>query len=242
MTDHLALVHHSRMHINVVDHPLAAERLTTLRDKTTPLAAFRRALHELSSFVIYEATESLATEAVDVTTPLTTTTGHRLATQPLLVPVLRAGLGMLAAAQQMLPDAPVGFIGVRRNETTLLPDAYMSTVPDDLGGAPVLVLDPMLATGGSLVYTCEQIAHHNAGRMIVACVLAAPEGLDHFASAGFDAEVHTASVDERLNEVGFIVPGLGDAGDRQFGAQEPENPGLEANLRKVDRISRLSVA
>jgi uracil phosphoribosyltransferase len=133
--------------------------------------------------------------------------------------VLRAGLGMLVAAQEMLPDAPVGFIGVRRNEETLLPDAYLSTVPADLDGGPVIVLDPMLATGGSLVYTCEQIVGHNAGRLVVACILAAPEGLERFAGAGFDAEVHTASVDERLNEVGFIVPGLGDAGDRQFGGQ-----------------------
>jgi uracil phosphoribosyltransferase len=207
------------VHINVVDHPLAAERLTTLRDEFTPSSASRRALQELSGFVLYEATRSLATEPLTVTTPLASTTGRRVAPQPLLVPVLRAGLGMLVAAQQLLPDAPVGFIGVRRNEETLLPDAYMSTVPTDLAGAPVIVLDPMLATGGSLVYTCEQIVEHNAGRLIVACVLAAPEGLDRFAAAGFDAEVHTAAVDERLNEVGFIVPGLGDAGDRQFGVQ-----------------------
>lgn len=207
------------MHINVVDHPLAAERLATLRDETTPSPAFRRALHELSTFVIYEATRSLATEEFPVTTPLTTTTGRRVAPQPLLVPVLRAGLGMLVAAQELLPDAPVGFIGVRRNETTLMPDAYMSTVPDDLDGAPVLILDPMLATGGSLIYTCEQLVEHNVGRLIVACALAAPEGLEHFAAAGFSAEVHTAAIDERLNEVGFITPGLGDAGDRQFGVQ-----------------------
>ncbi|MBK5223068.1 MAG: uracil phosphoribosyltransferase, partial [Acidimicrobiia bacterium] len=127
--------------------------------------------------------------------------------------------GMLGAAQDLLPEAKVGFIGVRRNETTLLPDAYMSTLPDDLDGAPVLVLDPMLATGGSLVYTCEQIVEHNAGRLIVVCVLAAPEGIAHFDSAGFDAEIVTAAIDERLDDVGFIVPGLGDAGDRQFGVQ-----------------------
>ncbi len=211
--------HDAGVHVNEIDHPLAAERLAALRDESTPSSAFRRALHELSSFVVYEATRSLATESVEVTTPLTVTSGRRVAPQPLLVPVLRAGLGMLVAAQELLPDAPVGFIGVRRNEETLLPDAYMSTVPADLDGAPVVILDPMLATGGSLVYTCEQIADHNAGRLIVACILAAPEGLERVAEAGFDAEVHTASVDERLNEVGFIVPGLGDAGDRQFGIQ-----------------------
>ncbi len=211
--------HDAAVNVNVVDHPLAAQRLAILRDEATPNATFRQALQELSGFVVYEATRSLATEPFEVATPLTTTTGHRVSPQPLLVPVLRAGLGMLVAAQQLLPDAPVGFIGVRRNEETLLPDAYMSTVPADLDGAPVLVLDPMLATGGSLVYTCEQIAEHNCGRLIVACVLAAPEGLEHVAAAGFEVEVHTASVDSHLNEVGFIVPGLGDAGDRQFGAQ-----------------------
>ena len=139
--------------------------------------------------------------------------------QPIIVPVLRAGLGMLGPTQDLLPEATVGFIGVRRNEETLLPDAYMSTIPADLDGAPVIVLDPMLATGGSLVYTCEQIVEHNAGRLIVVCVLAAPEGIERFSGAGFAAEIWTAAVDERLNEVGFIVPGLGDAGDRQFGAQ-----------------------
>lgn len=211
--------HDAAVNINLVDHPLAAERLAILRDKSTPNATFRRALHELSIFVVYEAVRSLPVEEFEVTTPLTSTTGRRISPQPLLVPVLRAGLGMLVAAQELLPEAPVGFIGVRRDETTLLPDAYMSTVPPDLDGAPVLVLDPMLATGGSLLYTCEQIVEHNCGRLIVACALAAPEGLEHVAQAGFSLDIYTAAVDDHLNEVGFIVPGLGDAGDRQFGAQ-----------------------
>lgn len=204
---------------HLVDHPLAAERLARIRDETTPSPDFRRALRELSTFLVYEATRSLATEGTSVRTPLADAPARRLARQPIIVPVLRAGLGMLGPAQDLLPDAPVGFIGVRRNEETLLPDAYMSTIPSDLDGAPVVVLDPMLATGGSLVYTCEQIVEHNAGRLIVVCVLAAPEGVAHVAAAGFDAEIWTAAVDERLNDVGFIVPGLGDAGDRQFGAQ-----------------------
>lgn len=204
---------------HVVDHPLAAERLARIRDESTPSPEFRRALRELSTFLVYEATRSLDVVDTTVRTPLADAPARRLARQPIIVPVLRAGLGMLGPAQDLLPDAHVGFIGVRRNETTLLPDAYMSTIPPDLDGAPVVVLDPMLATGGSLVYTCEQIVEHHSGRLIVVCVLAAPEGIEHFAAAGFDAEIFTAAVDERLNDVGFIVPGLGDAGDRQFGAQ-----------------------
>ena len=205
------------MQTTVVSHPLVAERLTRLRDATTPSHRFRADLADLASFLIYEAARSLETDAVTVRSPLADAPGAVLSRPPLIVPVLRAGLGMLGAAQTLLPDAPVGFIGVRRNETTLLPAAYMSTVPADLGRRSVLVLDPMLATGGSLVYTCEQLVEHRAGRLVVVCVLAAPEGLERVADAGFDIEVWTASIDERLNEVGFILPGLGDAGDRQFG-------------------------
>ena len=207
------------MQTHVVDHPLAAERLARIRDEATPSPVFRQALRELSTFLVYEATRTLESEGTTVRTPLADAPARRLVRQPCIVPVLRAGLGMLGPAQDLLPDAHVGFIGVRRNEATLLPDAYMSTIPDDLDGAPVVVLDPMLATGGSLVYTCEQIVEHNAGRLIVVCVIAAPEGIEHFGKAGFDAEIHTAAIDDRLNEVGFIHPGLGDAGDRQFGVQ-----------------------
>lgn len=207
------------MQIHVVDHPLAAERLARIRDESTPSPVFRQALRELSAFLVYEATRTLDTVDTTVRTPLTEAPARRLARQPCIVPVLRAGLGMLGAAQDLLPDAHVGFIGVRRNEATLLPDAYMSTIPDDLDGTPVVVLDPMLATGGSLVYTCEQIVEHNAGRLIVVCALAAPEGIKRFGKAGFDAAIYTAAIDDRLNDVGFITPGLGDAGDRQFGVQ-----------------------
>lgn len=205
------------MEAHVVDHPLAIERLTRLRDGGTPPAEFRRALHEVSSFLIYEATRDVAGTRVKVQTPLAPADGLRIDEPPLIVPILRAGLGMLAAAQELLPTADVGFVGLKRNEETLLPDAYVTTVPPDLGGLDVLVLDPMLATGGSLVHACNLLLDHNPGHITVACVLAAPEGLEEFARHGFDATVFTASVDERLNDVGFIVPGLGDAGDRQFG-------------------------
>jgi uracil phosphoribosyltransferase len=203
----------------VVDHPLAAQRLTALRDERTPHPEFRRALSELSWLLVYEATRSLAVEKFEVETPLAPATGYRVDPVPLLVPVLRAGLGMLDAAFTMLPEADVGFIGLRRDEHTLESEEYMTTVPEDLAGRPVVILDPMLATGGSLVHTADIVSRSNPGRLIVVCVLAAPEGIAHFAESYDDAEVFTAAVDSHLNDVGFIVPGLGDAGDRQFGVQ-----------------------
>lgn len=203
--------------VTIVDHPLAATRLRRLRDEQTSTTDFRRAMAELSDFLVYEATRELRVREVAVSTPLTDTTGVELVEPPVVVPILRAGLGMLHATQRVLPEAPVGFLGLKRNEETLQPDAYMSTVPDDLAGRQVLVLDPMLATGGSLVNALERLVEHNAGPMVAVCVLAAPEGVERVAAGGFDVHIVTAAVDDHLNDVGFIVPGLGDAGDRQFG-------------------------
>jgi uracil phosphoribosyltransferase len=203
----------------IIDHPLAAERLTAMRDERTPRPDFRRALSELSWLLVYEAARDLGHETFPVDTPLAPATGTRIDPIPLIVPVLRAGLGMLDAAFTMLPNAEVGFVGLRRDEVTLDSEEYMTTVPDDLEGRPVIILDPMLATGGSLVHTVEIIERSNPGAIIVVCVLAAPEGIAHFGERYPDAVVVTAAVDERLNDVGFIVPGLGDAGDRQFGVQ-----------------------
>ena len=200
-----------------MDHPLAQERLTRIRDRTTKRPEFRRNLHELSIFLIYEALRGQPTVPMNIDTPMGPTRGVGINTPPLIVPILRAGLGMLDAALELLPSGRVGFVGAKRNEETLLPDAYVNTVPDDLKGQPVLVLDPMLATGGSLIHTCQLLAGANAGPITVVCVLAAPEGIEAFANEGFDATVVTAAVDDGLNEVAFIVPGLGDAGDRQFG-------------------------
>lgn len=167
--------------------------------------------------VVYEATRSLRTNTIEIETPLQRTTGARLAESPLVVPVLRAGLGMLDAAMLLVPDSTIGFIGVKRNEETLQPDAYVNTVPDDLGGLPCLVLDPMLATGGSLVHTCDLLRQANAGPITVACVLAAPEGIATLNNAHPEVATYTAAIDDSLNDVAFIQPGLGDAGDRQFG-------------------------
>ena len=205
------------MQVTVVDHPLAAQLLTRLRETSTDRAGFRRAMDDLSGILVYEATRGIEVETIDIETPLGPTTGTRVTRPPLVVPVLRAGLGMLGGVLRHLPETDTGFIGVARNEATFVPEPYMNSVPDELDGRPVLVLDPMLATGGSLVHTCTLLRDAGAGRLRVVCVLAAPEGVEAFGAAGFDSELYTASIDERLNDSAFIVPGLGDAGDRQFG-------------------------
>lgn len=205
------------MDLRIIDHPLVAERLTTLRDERTAAAVFRAALRELTLMLVYEATRDAPRAEVPVRTPLADTNGVRLAMTPLLVPVLRAGLGMVDGAQALLPDAEVGFVGVTRDERTHSPVPYLTALPIDLTGRPVLVLDPMLATGGSMVYTVAQLHDRGAMDLTVLCVVAAPEGLAALGEATPRLRLFTAAVDERLNENAFIVPGLGDAGDRQFG-------------------------
>lgn len=172
---------------------------------------------ELSGLLIYEALRDLPATAISVDTPLARTSGVLIDNPPLLVPVLRAGLGMLDAARELLPEAAVGFLGVRRNEDTFQPEPYLNTVPDNLDGQSVLVLEPMLATGGSLAYVCGRMAAAGAGQITAVCVLAAPEGVKALEAAAPGVQLFTASVDEGLNDRAYIVPGLGDAGDRQFG-------------------------
>jgi uracil phosphoribosyltransferase len=205
------------MDTTVVDHPLAAQLLTRLRDETTDRAGFRRAMDDLAGMLVYEACRSIAAVEVEVRTPIGLTTGVEVREPPLIVPVLRAGLGMLGAVLRLLPETDTEFIGVARNEATFEPELYMNSVPDDLAGRPVLVLDPMLATGGSLEHACRILADHGAGPMVGVCVLAAPEGIERLAWSGLDLRIVTASIDERLNDSAYIVPGLGDAGDRLFG-------------------------
>jgi uracil phosphoribosyltransferase len=206
-----------RVDVRVVDHPLAAVRLTTLRDENSDNAEFRAALGELSLMLVYEATRELACEIVTVRTPLAETAGARLATPPLLVAVLRAGLGMVDQAQVLLPKASVGFVGVARDEETALPTQYLESLPDDLRGRPVIVLDPMLATGGSMRHAVGLLQNRGADDITVVCVVAAPEGIAALEKAAPRARLFTAAVDDGLNENAYIVPGLGDAGDRQFG-------------------------
>ena len=206
------------MTTTVVEHPLVAERLTRLRNRATKRAGFRRNLHELSLYLIYEALRDQPSVGIDIDTPMAPARGVQIADPPLIVPILRAGLGMLDAALELLPNARVGFIGAKRNEETLLPDAYVNTVPEALNSKRILVLDPMLATGGSLIHTCSLLRESGAGPITVVCVLAAPEGIAAFEAKKFgDARIFTGSIDQGLNDVAFIMPGLGDAGDRQFG-------------------------
>ncbi|MFM8858145.1 MAG: uracil phosphoribosyltransferase [Actinomycetota bacterium] len=205
--------------VHKVEHPLIADSLTRIRDVATPNALFRQELERVGTLLLAEATRDLATRQVRVQTPLTETDGSVLISQPVVVPVLRAGLGFVQAAQDLMPNADVGFVGISRDETTFEPKPYVNKLPESLAGRSCFVLDPMLATGGSLAHACRLLMERGAtGPLNVICVLAAPEGLDFLRTTDLDLRVYTAAIDERLNESAFIVPGLGDAGDRQFGA------------------------
>ncbi len=211
------------MRLRTVQHPVAAWLLTELRDERTPTATFARLTTELASLLAVEATRGLATEPVQLRTPVGPSTGVRPAgPPPLLVPVLRAGLSLLDGVRSLLPAAEVGFVGMVRDEQTLLPAAYLDRLPGDLTGRPCFVLDPMLATGGTLIATVRLLAHRGATDVTAVCLLAAPEGVAALDQAFPDGS-HTAvtlvvaAVDDHLNELGYIVPGLGDAGDRLYG-------------------------
>jgi uracil phosphoribosyltransferase len=205
------------MDVRVVDHPLAAARLSTLRDERTDNAGFRAALRDLTVMLVYEATRDAAVETIPVRTPVSDTTGSRLAAPPLLVPVLRAGLGMVDQAHALIPEARVGFVGMARDESTHQPTAYLESLPEDLSTQPVMVLDPMLATGGSMAYTLKLLTARNAVDITAVCVVCAPEGIAEIDRVVPGMRLYTAAIDYGLNEAAYIVPGLGDAGDRQFG-------------------------
>ncbi len=207
------------MDVQVVDHPLAKARLSELRDARTDNAAFRAALRDLTLMLIYEATRDAPLASAPLHTPVARTVGYRLANPPLLVPVLRAGLGMADQAHKLIPEAQMGFVGLARNEETLEPTPYMESLPANLAGRPVFVLDPMLATGGSMAHTIRLLTERGATDVTAICVLAAPEGIAHLRDSGLPVRVITASIDQRLNDSAFIVPGLGDAGDRLFGTK-----------------------
>jgi uracil phosphoribosyltransferase len=188
-----------------------------MRDAKTDSAAFRAALHELTTMLVYEAARSFPVELYPMRTPVGPAEGTRLVNPPLLVPVLRAGLGMANAALGLLPESSMGFVGLARDEETFQPRAYLESLPTDLTGTPVLVLDPMVATGGSLEHCCRLLTDRGCEEITVLCVLAAPEGIARLRDSGLPIRLVTAAIDERLDEKKFIVPGLGDAGDRQFG-------------------------
>jgi uracil phosphoribosyltransferase len=208
----------------VADHPLVAHKLTVLRDERTPTHEFRRLADELVTLLVFEATRHLAVEPVAIQTPVGPMTGSRLAgPAPLVVPVLRAGLGMLDGMTRLLHHAEVGFIGLVRDERTLMASIYAARLPGDLAGRQTFILDPMLATGGSLATVIGMLLSRGAADITAICLLAAPEGLKRIETSFPENEVQvpirvvTAAVDERLNDSGYIVPGLGDAGDRLFG-------------------------
>ena len=207
------------MNISVVDHPVAAALLTRLRDKNTAVEEFRQRMDALTFLLVSEALADAACVPVPVETPLGPAEGSRLEPMPAIVPVLRAGLGMLDAALRLLPAAPVGFIGMRRIET---PDGvgherYLESLPNVLEDRPVLVLDPMLATGGSAAEVIRVLAASGVGPVTMVCALAAPEGIAALQGSNSNVRVVTAAIDSHLDERAFIVPGLGDAGDRLYG-------------------------
>jgi len=208
------------MRVHVIDHPLVTHKLTVLRDATTPSSTFRLLVSELVTLLAYEATRDVRVEPIDILTPVAPTRGVQIASpRPLVVPILRAGLGMLDGMTALIPTAEVGFLGMVRDEETLQPTTYATRLPDDLSGRQVFVLDPMLATGGSMLAAIHYLFDRGASDVTAVCLLGAPEGVALLRDGldGRDVTVVLGALDERLNEKGYIVPGLGDAGDRLYG-------------------------
>ena len=202
----------------VFDHPVIQDKLTRIRQKETQHTAFRRLLNEIAGLMCFQLSRNFQTMQVEVETPLEVTEGKRLAEPVTLVTVLRAGIGMTDGILQMIPEARVGHIGVYRNEETKEPVPYYSKVPKDIAGGPVLLIDPMLATGGSASYAADILFNeHGCTNVQMVCLVAAPEGAARLQKDHPSMNVYTASLDQCLNEKGYIVPGLGDAGDRIFG-------------------------
>ena len=210
------------MKVHVANHPLISHKLTVLRDERTDTPTFRLLVSELVTLLAYEATRDVHTKSISIKTPVIETTGLVMAQpRPVVVPILRAGLGMLDGMTKLLPTAQVGFLGMVRDEATLQASTYANRLPEDLSGRQVFVLDPMLATGGTLVAAFEYLIERGAEEITAICLLAAPEGIkvldDNFKSSGVPITLVTGSLDEKLNKKGYIVPGLGDAGDRLYG-------------------------
>ncbi|HEY5891901.1 MAG TPA: uracil phosphoribosyltransferase [Chthoniobacterales bacterium] len=209
MTDHPG--------VTIIDHPILRARLTTLRDKRTTPEVFAEQLREISALILFEMTRTISTDPIEVETPLRVASGAKLARPLVLVPILRAGLAMVDGMARILPGVSIGHIGMYRNEETLEPQQYYFKFPPCLQKADVLLVDPMLATGNSAISAVSLLKKQGATSIRYACVISCPEGIRAFTAAHPDIPVFTSAVDEKLNERGYIVPGLGDAGDRYFG-------------------------
>ena len=211
------------MRVHIADHPLITHKLTVLRDKNTPSPVFRQLVEELVTLLAYEATRDVRVDRVVIETPVTSADGVKLSRpRPIIIPILRAGLGMLDGIVKLLPTAEVGFLGIKRNEETLQPFTYANRLPDDLTNRQVFIIDPMLATGGTLIDSINYVFERGATDVTAICLIGAPEGLAAVEAHvhGKDVKVVLGALDEKLNEHGYIVPGLGDAGDRLYGLAE----------------------
>lgn len=211
------------MRVHIADHPLITHKLTVLRDKNTPSPVFRQLVEELVTLLAYEATREVRVEKVVIETPVTKADGVKLSRpRPIIIPILRAGLGMLEGIVKLLPTAEVGFLGIKRNEETLQPYTYANRLPDDLTNRQVYIIDPMLATGGTLIDSIDYVFERGATDVTAICLIGAPEGLAAVEAHvhGKDVKIVLGALDEKLNEHGYIVPGLGDAGDRLYGLAE----------------------
>jgi len=204
--------------VTVVDHPLVQHKLTIMRDKNTPTAQFRQLLREISQFLAYEATRDLTLGTCEIETPLVPMQAPIMdGKKPALISILRAGNGLLDGVLDLVPAARVGFVGLYRDEETLKPVQYYCKLPQNMDQRFAIVVDPMLATGNSSVAAIDLVKEHGAKDILFLCLLAAPEGIERMRTAHPDVPIVTAAIDEKLNDLGYIVPGLGDAGDRMFG-------------------------
>lgn len=206
--------------VNVLNHPVIKHKISILRDKNTGANEFRSIVTEIAMILAYEATEDLSLEEFEMETPITKTTGYRLAgKKQAIVPILRAGLGMVDGVLEVLPAAKIGHIGMYRNEETLKPVEYYCKLPKDISNRDILVVDPMVATGGSVNDAIERLKERGCKSIKLLCIIAAPEGIKAIQDKHDDVDIYVAQLDEKLNENGYIVPGLGDAGDRLFGTK-----------------------
>ncbi|MBZ8176819.1 uracil phosphoribosyltransferase [Corynebacterium poyangense] len=205
------------MEIKIVDHPLALARLTILRDERSDNSVFRAAAADLGTMLVYEAARDLPVTNFETTTPVGVAEGTRLENPPIIVPIIRAGLSMIEPALSMIPDAQVGFIGLARDEKTHQPVPYLEALPSDLTNQPVFIVDPMLATGGSLLNALQLLADRGATDITAVCMISAQPGVDALEHSGLPVRLVTTCIDPQLNEDAYIVPGLGDAGDRLYG-------------------------